>query len=72
MSRSLKPGIDVEGESFSGPRSTHASSTGKFAHIFGPRRARTFRNSMNPNLPDRIGIAAVLILCRPEGAMIVG
>jgi hypothetical protein len=64
--------MEVEGESFSAPRSTQASNTGKFAHIFGPRRARTFRNSMNPNLPDGIGIAAMWMLCRPEGAIIVG
>jgi hypothetical protein len=43
--RSAKPGNSVQGLSRS-PRSTHASSTGKFAQIFGPRRAKTLRNSI--------------------------
>ena len=46
ISRSLKPGISLEGESFKSPRSTQASITGKLAQIFGPRNASTLRNSI--------------------------
>ena len=46
ISRSLKPGSSSEGESLRSPRSTQASRTGKLAQMFGPRRARIFRNSM--------------------------
>src|SRR5690606_9551490 len=42
FSRSLKPGIISDEGSFSSSRSTHASSTGKLAQIFGPRSAKTF------------------------------
>ncbi len=47
IKRSLKPAISWEGLSFNSPRSTHASSTGKFAQMFGPRSASTLRNSMS-------------------------
>ena len=42
----------------SGPRSTHASSTGKFAQIFGPRKFCTFR----------ICISSSSILCTELGS----
>src|SRR5262245_30044020 len=44
--RSLKPGISFDAESLSSPRSSQASSTGKFAHRFGPRKARTLLSSI--------------------------
>ena len=40
-----KPGNSLQGLSKS-PKSTHASNTGKLAQIFGPRSAKTLRNSI--------------------------
>src|SRR5512135_612749 len=53
ISRSLNPGSSLDGESFSAPRSTHASNTGNLAQMLGPRRERTFRNSI-PKSPGRL------------------
>jgi hypothetical protein len=46
MSRSLKPGRVSEAESFRLPRSTQASRTGYRDQMFGPRRVRIFRISI--------------------------
>jgi hypothetical protein len=54
VSRSVKPGSSSERASCKSSRSTQASRTGKAAQMLGPRRAETFRNTIQDS-PGKTG-----------------